>query len=54
MLLITWYTIKLTLRDQDYSDMTIEEIKVIIVITIKDTYSYDYQTPSVRPMSARA
>ena len=31
--------IKLTLRDQDYSYMIIEEIKFIIIITIKYTYS---------------
>ena len=32
-------TIKLTLRDQAYcSNMTIEKIKIIIVITIKDAY----------------
>ena len=29
------YTIKLTLRDRDYSNMIIEGIKIIIVITIK-------------------
>ena len=29
----------LTLRDQDYSNMIIAEIKFIIVITIKYTYS---------------
>ena len=31
--------LKLTLRDQDYSNIIIEEIKFIIVITIKDTRS---------------
>ena len=37
---VTQYTtsIKLSLRDQDYSNMIIEEIKVIIVITIKYIY----------------
>ena len=33
------YTIKLTLKDQDYYDMIIEGMKIIIVITIKYTYS---------------
>ena len=34
---ITRYTIQLTLRGQDYSNMIIEEIKFIIVITTKAT-----------------
>ena len=37
---ITLYTIKLTLRDQDYSNMIIEEINIIIIVTtMKYTYS---------------
>ena len=36
---VTHYYIKLTLRDQDYSNMIIEDIKIIVVITIKYTYS---------------
>ena len=31
---VTHYTIKLTLRDQDYSNMVIEEIKIILVIVV--------------------
>ena len=38
---IARYTIniKLTLRDQDYSNMIIEEIEISFVIVIKYTYS---------------
>ena len=36
---VTRYTIKLTERDHKYSNMIIEEIKIIIVITIKRTYT---------------
>ena len=35
----TRYTIKLPLRDQDYSNMIKEDINITNVITIKDTYS---------------
>ena len=36
---ITRYAIKLTLRDQNYSYMIIEGIKIILILTIKYTYS---------------
>ena len=38
--IFTRYTLKLTLLgDRDYSNMIIEETKIIVVITMKDTYS---------------
>ena len=36
--IFTHYTIKLTLKDHDYSNMIIEEINIIIIMTIKIVY----------------